>query len=130
MLLSPLGQHVLVECQIFSNLGPNLSESLIIHAFIIKYIQNYYRYVFGSLACFSFEAVSPRIVCLSGDKQTCSDPSAFAGSLTSYFDTMRHAESWSDTNYSSASDALSAILELVRQHEVRVESVAYSGTHW
>ena len=42
---------------------------------------------------------------------------------------MRHAESWSDTNYSSVADALSAILELVRQHEVRVEPVAYSGTH-
>ena len=42
-LLSPLGQHVLVECQIFSNLGPNFSESLFIYAFEIKYIQNYYR---------------------------------------------------------------------------------------
>lgn len=42
---------------------------------------------------------------------------------------MKHAESWSDTKYSSASDALSAILELVRQHEVRVGSVAYRGIH-
>lgn len=39
-------------------------------------------------------------------------PCGFASSLTSYFDTMKHAESWRATSDSSASDALSAILDL------------------
>lgn len=54
----------------------------------------------------------------TGETQTCSDPTAFAASLNDYFSRLKQAKSWDDSQYSNASDALSAILELVRKHDV------------
>lgn len=52
--------------------------------------------------------------------QTCPDSAAFADSMQHHFAKLPTADSnaWTDTQFSNASDALSAVLEMVRQHQV------------
>ncbi|KAL3130566.1 hypothetical protein ABBQ38_008372 [Trebouxia sp. C0009 RCD-2024] len=73
--------------------------------------------LFQSLLGMDGQGIANAALSFSGEKQTCTDPCAFAASLAAHLDTMNAAR-WSDTQYSSASEALSAVLELVRQHEV------------
>ena len=54
----------------------------------------------------------------AGSKQSCSEPEAFAASCEEYYAKLKQAEAWTDTQYKNSSDALSAMLELVRQHKV------------
>ncbi|KAL3144219.1 hypothetical protein ABBQ32_003998 [Trebouxia sp. C0010 RCD-2024] len=69
--------------------------------------------LFQSLLGMDGQGIANAVLSFSGEKQTCTDPCAFAASLTAHLDTMNAAR-WSDTQYGSASEALFA----VRQHEV------------
>jgi len=49
--------------------------------------------------------------------------------LTDYFARLKQADSWADSQYNDVSDALSAVLELVRQHHVSLKYIAAAGMH-
>ena len=48
-------------------------------------------------------------------------------SLTEYFVKLKQAESWAGSQYNDVSDALSAVLKLVCQHQVRLQYTAAAG---
>ena len=50
-----------------------------------------------------------------GIKQTCPDPEAFKQDLSRYFIEIQKEQEWVETN---GADAMSAVLELVRRHQV------------
>ncbi|KAL0049468.1 hypothetical protein WJX82_003073 [Trebouxia sp. C0006] len=74
--------------------------------------------LFTSLSGMDGQGVANAVLSFSGEKQTCSNPSAFTSSLTGYLARLKQAVSWADSQYNDVSDALSAVLELVRQHHV------------
>ena len=47
--------------------------------------------------------------------QTCPDPEAFKVALDEYFTNIQRESEWVDTN---GAEAMSAVLELVRRHQV------------
>lgn len=61
------------------------------------------------------------LLCMhSGQRQTCPDPAAFADAMQLHFAKLETPSrtAWADTQFNNASDALSAVLEMVRQHQV------------
>ncbi|KAL0040620.1 hypothetical protein WJX77_012568 [Trebouxia sp. C0004] len=74
--------------------------------------------LFTSLSGMDGQGIANAVLSFSGEKQTCTNPTAFTISLTDYFARLKQADSWVDSQYNDVSDALSAVLELVRQHHV------------
>lgn len=56
----------------------------------------------------------------AGIKQTCPDPEAFKQDLSRYFIEIQKEQEWVETN---GADAMSAVLELVRRHQVKSRTV-------
>jgi aarF domain-containing kinase len=57
----------------------------------------------------------------AGDKQTCPDPDAFKAAMSEHFQMLVKAdESNDDDAFSNGAEALSAVLELVRVHQVNM----------
>ncbi|KAL0042711.1 hypothetical protein WJX79_008376 [Trebouxia sp. C0005] len=74
--------------------------------------------LFTSLSGMDGQGVANAVLSFSGEAQTCTNPTAFTTSLTDYFARLKQADSWADSQFNDVSDALSAVLELVRQHHV------------
>jgi aarF domain-containing kinase len=54
----------------------------------------------------------------SGEQQTCPDPQRFIDDCGAYFTRLRESANWEETGFSNGSEALSGVLELVRQNQV------------
>ena len=57
------------------------------------------------------------MACMHCMLQTCPDPEGFKDALQQYFTDIQQEAAWVDTN---GAEAMSAVLELVRRHKVRL----------
>ncbi|KAK9836261.1 hypothetical protein WJX81_000321 [Elliptochloris bilobata] len=73
--------------------------------------------LFQALARLDGREIGRQTLRFSGSQQTCPDPQAFLSSLQTHFQRLQKG-SWDDAQFANGAEAMSAVLELVRRHQV------------
>ncbi|KAK9808945.1 hypothetical protein WJX72_006758 [[Myrmecia] bisecta] len=74
--------------------------------------------LFRAFAFMDGAAVARWTLAFAGQEQTCPDPPAFQAALAKYFEAFEEGCKIPSSEYSNGAEAMSAVLELVREHEV------------